>query len=117
MVRPLREPVLDHLVQASVDAAGGEFDPETGHYAHLVYEGCASPERAKEIAQALYRAAKRMGYSMSCKVGKSSSANEWNVEFFSCDKAMARAYVLKKYGSDVTRWPYSPRKGDPNYDA
>ena len=53
-----KEPVLDHYLQASVDQCGGQYD-ENGHYALLVYSGCETRDRAKEISQALYRAGNR----------------------------------------------------------
>ena len=108
----LKEPVMDEHVRASVNAVEN-FHPDTGHYGELHYTGCASKERAVEIKQGLYRAAKRLGYSMHAAVVKDGDA--WKVVYKAIDKAKAREYVLATYGSDVTRWPYSPRKGDSNY--
>jgi len=102
------EPVLDDHVRASVDAANGKHDPETGHYATLRYVDCATKERADEIKRALYRCAKYLGYSMSAQIKKASD-DTWLVEYKAIDKVMARKHVLEKYGTDRSKWPYDPR--------
>jgi hypothetical protein len=116
-VRPLKEPVMDSFVQASVDQAGGVFDPATGWYANVHYTGCADESRAKEIVQGLHRAARRIGVSIAAKAHKPDSIHPdgWYVEYWAVDKAMARKYVLEKYGKDRSKWPYSPIKGDRNF--
>lgn len=111
--RQLKEPVLDHYVQASLDQANGTPDPDTGHYAELHITGIAEREEAEEYKRALYRAAKRMKVSMSATVHRSGSG--YAIHFKAIDKRAARAYVLARYGNDRTKWPYSPRQGDPNY--
>lgn len=103
-----KEPVLDHLVVASVERAGGKHHPETGAYSELVYAGCATRERASEIKRALFRAAKHTGYSMNARVVKNGS--EFDVHFTAHDKALAKAHVLAKYGADRSKWPYDPRR-------
>jgi hypothetical protein len=84
------------------------MNPETGHYGELIYAGCATKERAAEIKQALYRAAKRQGFSLTTKIEK--SGKEWDVRYTAIDKAVARRYVVERYGSDRAAWPYNPRK-------
>jgi hypothetical protein len=114
-----KEPVLDHLVRASIDQAGGKHHPDTGHYATLVYKGIETRERADEIKRALHRCALYMHKKGIASVGMSAKVlrdgNGWKVEFRAVDKTMARKYVLQKYGPDRSKWPYSPRRGDANY--
>lgn len=111
--------MLDHLVLESINQAGGTCHPETGHYAKLVYKGCETKERAEEIKRALFRSAVYMhkhghaNVSMSAKIVR--RGNEWDVEFLAINKEHAQAYVVRKYGEDRTKWPYSPRRGDRNY--
>jgi hypothetical protein len=104
-----KEPILDHLVQASVDQAQGVCDPDTGHYGTLVYAECKDLARAKEIVQALHRSAGHLKVSMSAKPNKQADGT-YDVEFRAIDKAHARAFVIAKYGEDRSKWPYDPRK-------
>lgn len=113
--RRRREPVLDHLLHASVAQVNGVHHPETGHYGELVYTGIENRERAVEIKRALFRAGKHTGHSVSAKVEK--TGEEYQVRFKAIDKTKAKEYVLTRYGPDRSKWPYSPRRGDPNYDA
>lgn len=113
-VRPLRQPVLDDQVKASMNVVGGVFDPTNGFYGVIHYTGCETEERAKEIIQGLHRAAKRIGVSMSAKALREDDES-WTVKYFAIDKAMARKYVLEHYGEDRSKWPYSPIKGDRNF--
>ena len=55
----LKEPLLDEHVKASINAVDGNPDSETGHYGTLHITGIDSRERAKELHQALFRAASR----------------------------------------------------------
>jgi hypothetical protein len=112
--KKLKEPILDHLLHASVNQAGGKHNKE-GHYAELVYAGCETKERALEIKRALFRAGKRTGHSVSAKVLR--NGNVYDVHFKAIDKIHAKKYVMDHYGADRTKWPYSPFKRDPNYDA
>lgn len=112
--RRRKEPVLDHLLIASVSQVNGVHNAE-GHYGELVYAGCESKTRADEIKRALYRAGKHTGHSVHAKVEKHGS--EWQVRFKAIDKTMARKYMLSHYGDDRTKWPYSPWRHDPNFDA
>ena len=107
------QPDLSAYVQASIDAASGTCDPETGHYATLHYTGIGTRERADEIKRALFRAARYLECSMSATVHRSDDGY-W-VEFRAISKKHARAYMIKKYGTNRANWPYSPRRGDPNY--
>ena len=114
-VRPLKQPVLDDHVLASVSSVAS-YDPETGHYGECRYTGCASRDRAKEIVQGLHRAAKRQEVSMAARIEPGEDGT-FDVVYSAVNKAHARAYVLAKYGSDRSKWPYSPVKGDSNYGA
>jgi hypothetical protein len=102
-----KEPILDAHIHASVDQVKGVCSPE-GHYALLVYSGCATRDRAKEISQALYRSGRHLGFSVSAKVVKAGDC--WQVEFKAIDKTLAKKYMLGKYGNDVSKWPYNPRR-------
>lgn len=113
--RQRKEPILDSHLQASIDQAAGRHN-EQGHYSTLVYTGCETRERAKDIVRALYRSARYLKCSVSAMV-KPAGDGTFNVEYKAISKAHARAYILEKYGPDRSRWPYSPRKGDPNYDS
>lgn len=113
--RKRREPILDHLLHASVAQVSGVYHPETGHYGELVYTGIETRERATEIKRALFRAGKHTGHSVSAKVEK--NGDEYQVRFKAIDKNKAKEYVLQRYGTDRSKWPYSPRRGDINYDA
>lgn len=103
------EPILDDHLRASIDAADGSYDPETGHYATLLYTGCATRERAKEIVRALYRSARHMKVSVSATVLPADDGS-FTVQFVAIDKSFARKYVLEKYGTDRGAWPYNPRR-------
>ena len=104
---------MDTHVNASVSEAGGVHD-ENGHYATLLYTGCETRERAQEIEDGLYRAGRRLGFSISAKIVKASDGT-FSVEYKAINKTHAKKYMLTKYGSDRSKWPYSPKKGDPNY--
>lgn len=99
--RARKGPFLDDHILASTRAA--EMNSETGFYGTLVYAGCESAERAKEIVRALHRAGKRQGYSVHAKVKKSGGKHD--VHFTAIDKATARRYVVATYGSDRSAWP------------
>ena len=104
--RARKPPFLDAEILASVSHC--EMDTETGKYGTLVYAGCESGDRAKEIIRALHRAAQRQGYSVHCEVKKSGRIHD--VHFVAIDKATARRYVVSKYGTDRNAWPYNPRR-------
>ena len=102
-----KEPVLDHIVQAAIDAVGGQHD-ESGHYGSLRYTGCADRDRAKEIKQALYRSARHLGVSLFYSIVKEDDGT-YTVEFTAVNKTHARAHVVSKYGADRGKWAYDPR--------
>lgn len=104
--RARKPPFLDSHILASAQAA--DMNPETGHYGELVYTGCKTRERAAEIKQALFRAAKRQGYSVTAEIEK--KRGEFQVRFTAIDKKLARRYIIEKYGSDRSAWPYNPRR-------
>ena len=104
--RARKGPFLDAEILASVRHA--EMDEETGKYGTLVYSGCESADRAKEITRALHRAAQRQQVSVHCEVKK--SGGKWNVVYTAINKEHARRYVVSTYGTDRSAWPYNPRR-------
>lgn len=113
--RTRKEPILDHLIHASVNQAGGKPD-EKGGFAEIHYTGCATRERAMEIRRAAFRSKRHTGYSVSAKP-KQDKSGEWRVIIRAHDPAMAKAYMIERYGEDRTKWPYSPKRGDPNFEG
>lgn len=101
-----KPPFTYEHIQTSV--AGG-LDPQTGHYAELVYEGCETEERAQEIKRSLYRCAKHLGFSMRAEI-ESGAGDGYQVRFSAIDKAAARAYVRQRYGQNM---PYNPYARNP----
>lgn len=90
--RPRTEPVLDHVIRASVDGANGVHHPETGHYKEVVLGGMRSADHAREIRRALYRSARYMKYSLKCNVEK-DGAGGYQLRFTVIDKEIARQYI------------------------
>lgn len=109
-----KEPILDHLLHASVAHANGVHD-ERGRYGELVYAGCDTRERAKEIRQAIFRAGRYTGHSVSATVVR--NGDHYDVHFRAINKTHAKQYMIERYGADRTKWPYSPFRKDPNFDA
>ena len=81
---------------------------DQGHYGELVYTGCATQDRAKEIVRALHRSAHHLKVSVTAKVEK--HGKEFDIRYHAIDKAVAQRYVVSKYGTDRSAWPYNPRK-------
>lgn len=100
--------MLDHYLKASIDQADGKHHPETGHYAELIYAGCDTRERAKEIRQALYRSGYHLKVSVMATVEPAKDGT-FQVRFRAVNKDHARKFVLDHYGNDSGRWPYQPR--------
>lgn len=105
-----KEPVTDHFIMASVERG---MNPSTGHYGELIVNDLASREEAMEIKRSLFRCAKFLGFSMSAHVEQLASGS-YQVRFRAIDKAMARAYVVKRYGTNM---PYNPYAKNPPKDA
>lgn len=103
------EPILDDHLRASIARANGIASPDNGHYAKVVYAGCESKERAQEISKALYRAARYVGVSVKTEIVKAGDGT-YQVHFYAIDKTHARKYMLERYGTDRTKWPYDPRR-------
>lgn len=99
-----KPPYTHSHVEQSVS---GGMNPQTGHYAELIYDGIEDEERALEIKRSLYRCAGHMGYSMKADI-EPMGGGKWQVRFKAIDKAIARAYVRKTYGHDMPYNPYAP---------
>jgi hypothetical protein len=100
-----RLPHLDEHVRKSVDLANGIPDETSGFYATLVITGVPDRETAKERVRMLHRSAQHIGVSMHAAVQPADDGT-FNVEFTAINKAHARAYVVRKYGNDASKWPY-----------
>lgn len=112
--RRRKDPILDDYVLASVHKASGQHHPETGFYAELHLVGFTTREEADEWRRALYRSAHYLSrhgiadVSMAADPPKRDTAG-WKLVFRAVDKTMARAHVMRRYGTDRSRWPYDPR--------
>lgn len=107
------EPVLDHLIHASVQQTAGKTD-EHGRYGEIHYKGCTTRERATEIRRAAFRSKRHTGYSVSASIKKDTDGT-YRVVIQAVDPSMARKYMIDRYGPDRSKWPYSPLSRDPNY--
>jgi hypothetical protein len=93
-------------VQASVNHA--PMNPETGHYAELIITGIETRERAWTCSQGLFNAAKHQKVSMTARI--EHTGKEFRVRFHAINKSVGRAYIVNKYGTDRSAWPYDPRR-------
>jgi len=99
----------------------GVYDPATGHYGTVVIKPIEDKDRALEIKRALYRSAnylhrnKKMNLSMHAEVVPLADG-AFSVEFKAINKSHARAYVLQKYGTDRSKFPYNPMQKDKKTD-
>jgi hypothetical protein len=110
-----KQPILDHLWVASINQAGGQHD-DNGCYQELFYTGIESRQRAAEIKRALYRARKYVAGGISGYAYVEKDGDGYKVRFCAINKTHSYKYMLEKYGSDRTKYPYSPWSKDPNYD-
>lgn len=108
--RRRKEPQTHQHVMASVKA--GLTDTSRGFYTELFYTGIETEERAVEIRRALFRAAKNLEYSIRAEV-ESLPSGKYQVRFRAIDKTKARAWMVKTYGPDRSKWPYNPRASNP----
>jgi hypothetical protein len=113
--RRRKEPILDHYVMASIENAGGAGKHNAaGHYGTLVIRDLAGLSEAQEYVRALNRSALFLHRYQIADVGMSAKiereGDAYVVRFKAVDKTLARAHVLKRYGSDRSRWPYDPRR-------
>lgn len=108
--RKRKDPDTEHLVMASVQ--GGLVNADRGFYKRLQFDGIETLERAHEIRRSMFRCAKRVGYSLKADVVSTTAG--FAVVFFAIDKTKARAWMIKTYGTDRTRWPYNPRRPNPS---
>lgn len=108
--RRQQPPLTDAHIMASVQ--GGHVQ---GFYREVLYTGIETHDRAVELRRSLYRCAKRLGYSMKADIETLSSEQgvTFQIRYRAIDKTVARAWVMKTYGTDRTRWPYNPRTPSP----
>ena len=107
--RSRKDPQTHGHVMASVQR--GFADPDRGFYTELVYTGIETEERATEIRRSLFRSAKGLGYSMRAEIEPVPGG--FQVRFHAVDKTKARAWMVKTYGADRSKWPYNPRARAP----
>jgi hypothetical protein len=112
--RQRKPPVLDSWIMASIQQAGGKYNPQTGRYATLRINGLASRDEAKEYVRALHRCGVFLAKWAIADVGVHTKIikgqDGYTVEFTAVDKAMARKHIIDTYGPDRSRWPYDPRR-------
>jgi len=106
---------MDDYIMRSIAEAGGNYDPDTGHYAHLEYTGCPTLQRAEQIEDALYRCGRYLHRKKVADIGvkcniKQAADGTYKVEYYAINKAHTRAYMISRYGEDRSRWPYDPRR-------
>ena len=97
--RALKPPLLDEHIKAA--QANGE----------LLHDDISNAEEALEIKRALFRAASRAKCSVHAEIEEDTEhPGKYRVRFGIHDKADARAYVIARYGTDRSQWPYDPKK-------
>lgn len=104
--RRRKEPQTHAHVMASVQR--GFSDTDRGFYTELVYTGIETEERASEVRRSLFRCAKGLGYSMRAEI-ETAADGTFQVRYHAIDKTKARAWMVKTYGADRSKWPYNPR--------
>lgn len=87
-----KEPVLDHVLQMSIDRTDGEFDPETGRYGEVVLNGLDGAAHATEIRRAMYRSARHLKVSLDAKPEKSADGSH-AIRFTVIDKEAGKRYI------------------------
>lgn len=110
------EPILDDWILKSINHAGGKYDADTGHYAKLVYAGCATKSRADQIEDALYRCGRYLHRRKIADIGVHAKARKqpesdgtFSVDYVAINKAHTYKYLIDKHGEDKNKWPYNPR--------
>ena len=105
----MRKSNFDAHLKASMDQAGGKFDAETGEYATLRDTGHKTREAAVEVQRGIFNARRYVGVKAKVKIVAEADGS-YSVEFAAVNPDHARAYMIAKYGTDRTKWPYDPRK-------
>lgn len=104
----IREPDMGPYLKAAVDYQ--PMNPENGYYGTLVVSGIEDMDRAVLIKRNLFNAARRMNYSLAASIqtvpGKDGKPDTYQVTYTPIDKQIARAYVIARYGTDKSKWPY-----------
>jgi hypothetical protein len=112
--------VVDGWLLETMQRVDGKHHPETGHYAHTWIRGLESRADAEEIKKAIHRC----GFYMFKKGWAHIMGKAWvhknpdgtfSVEFAAIHKDFAYAHVIKTYGPDPSKWPYSTNRFHPNY--
>jgi hypothetical protein len=99
---------LDSHIAAAMAQCNGKPAPDTGLMGKLVYVGCDSRERAVEVKRMLYRSASHHKVSLATDIVPADDGT-FQVHFSVFHKSYGRKYVLDKYGSDRSKFPYDPR--------
>lgn len=107
------EPIMDDRVRLSISMAGGKPGPD-GRYATLVHPDCPTRDYANEIRKA-YQRSRNYVRDHEDKVGVwavivKADDGTYQVHFAACNKVLAKAYMFRTYGDDVSKWPYDPRE-------
>jgi hypothetical protein len=108
--RRRKEPVLDHVLQACLDQAGGKHDPQTGRYGILHWTGCETRDRVTEIVRALYRSARHMNLSLPYPDVVKQPDNTFTIVVQPAHKSFGRKHQIATKGTDRSQWAYDPKK-------
>lgn len=113
---------VDEWVRESVRRADGNHDPKTGWYAPIYIDGVKDRDEAKEIERAIRRCANYLFKKGRLYVGshveaKKNPDGSYRVMYVAVHKDFTYAYMIKRYGEDRTKWPYSTNRYHPNYNS
>ena len=104
---------IDQYVLASVNQVE-KHDDATGFYATLRLTSLADREEAEAYEKALRRSAYYLHRNHIVPVSMHAAIKrdgaKYMVEFTAINKIHSRNYMLQRYGSDRSKWPYSPRR-------
>lgn len=112
--RARKQPVADAHVLASVQQAGGQFDPKTGFYGRIIMR-FGPGDDPKVWHQALRRSARYLHRNGVADVGihiepLKRDAKGPYLAYVAVNKTHTYQYMLTKYGNDRSKWPYDPRR-------
>jgi hypothetical protein len=102
---------FDHLVAAALAKGAGRV---------MIYSGIPDIERAHEIRRGVYRCAGHRRITADAgpsgrlvsgdDMGVRKTGSEYELRYRVWPKGDARKRVLERYGPDVSKWPYDPRR-------